>query len=202
MFMYFPHKCTDSVPDTKSRDNVKDDHKIIDVVFSQVYKVQSIQQYAKTISTSTIMQQQYFALCTKRSDFEIRLTQLWTEAKDVSVQLALHQRRRNELENRLNDSNQSLTGPAICRIAGGPQNQSLRNLVLLMTLKRSEIQVKIESEQSIIGNFATRHRNVLKDHDRICREADIIDQQIAHITNQISHDTRVGWHRIHEANSF
>ena len=149
------------------------------------------------------MQQQYFSLYKKQTDCDVLLTKLFTETKDIYAQLSFHQQRRNELENRLNDSNESLTGPAISWIAGGSYNQSLRKIVLLMTLKRNKIQMEIETEQSFIGNFTTRYNNVLKYHDKICRETNIIDQQIAHITNQISHDTRMSWHDIiHKVNSF
>jgi len=142
------------------------------------------------------MQQQYFSLYKKRSDYDVLLTSLWTEVKDLYAALSFHQRRRNELENRLNDSNKSLTGSAISSIAGGPYNQSLRNFVLLMTLKRNKIQMEIETERSFIGNFTTRYNMVLKDHDKIGRERNVIDQQITHITNQISHDIRMSWHDI------
>ena len=150
---------------------------------------------------STIMKQEYLSLCKKRSDHNVRLTKLWTEVKDICAQLSFHLRKRNELANRLNDSNKSLTGPAISCIAGGPYNQSLRNFVLLMTLKRSEIQTEIETEQSIIDNFTNRYNIVLEDHNKLCREANIIDQQIWHISNQISHDTRISWHDIQAADS-
>jgi len=70
-----------------------------------------------------------------------------------------------------------------------------------MTLKRSEIQTEIETEQSIIGNFTNRYNIVLEDHNKLCREANIIDQQIWHISNQISHDTRISWHDIQAADS-
>jgi len=142
------------------------------------------------------MQQQYFSLYKKRSDYDVLLTNLWTEVKDLYAALSFHQGRRDELENRLNDSNKSLTGSAISSIAGGPYNQSLRNFVLLMTLKRNKIQMEIETERSFIGNLTTRYNMVLKDHDKIGRERNAIDQQITHITNQISYDIRMSWHDI------
>jgi len=149
------------------------------------------------------MQQQYFSLYKKRSDYDVLLTNLWTEVKDLYAALSFHQGRRDELENRLNASNKSLTGSAISSIAGGPYNQSLRNFVLLMTLKRNKIQMEIETEQSFIGNLTTRYNMVLKDHDKIGRERNAIDQQITHIKNQISYDIRMSWHDIiHEASIF
>jgi len=55
-----------------------------------------------------------------------------------------------------------VTRPAISSIAIGPYNQSLRNFVLLTTLKRNKIQNEIETEESSTGNFTIRYNNVLK----------------------------------------
>jgi len=91
----------------------------------------------------------------------------------------------------------SLTGPAISQIAGGPNNKSLRNFVLLVTFERNKIQMRIKTKQSIIKIL---YNTVLKDHDKLSREANVIDQQFHHIANQNSHDTRMSWIDICKAN--
>jgi len=148
------------------------------------------------------MQQQYFSLPRNQNqDFDIRLAKLWAEAKDIYAQLSPHELRRNELQNRLYDSNQSLTGPAVSEIASGPNNGSLRRIVLLMILERSKVQMNLEKELSIVCNFITKYNIVLKDHENLCREADIIDQQLTHIKNEIGFDTMIIWNDVYTANS-
>jgi len=150
---------------------------------------------------STIMQQQYFSLRNQNQDFDIRLAKLWAEAKDIYAQLSTHELRRNELQNRLYDSNQSLTGPAVSEIASGPNNGSLRRIVVLMILERSKVEMNLEKEVSIVCNFIRKYKIVLKDHEILCREADIIDQQLTHIKNEIGFDTMIIWNDIYTANS-
>ena len=150
---------------------------------------------------STIMQQQYFSLRNQNQDFDIRLAKLWAEAKDIYAQLSPHELRRNELQNRLYDSNQSLTGPAVSEIASGPNNGSLRRIVVLMILERSKVEMNLEKEVSIVCNFIRKYKIVLKDHEILCREADIIDQQLTHIKNEIGFETMIIWNDIYTANS-
>jgi len=53
----------------------------------------------------------------------------------------------------------------------------------------------IHEEKSIVENFKTRYNTVLEEHDKLCREANIIDNQICDIANQIGHDTKLKWNR-------
>jgi len=139
------------------------------------------------------MQQQYTSLYNEKRKNDDRLTKLWTEVKDIRVQLSSHVQKLKRLKNRLCDSNQSLTGPAISQIAGGIRNSSLQTDLLIMALERNKIQMGIQAERSIVDNFTNRYKTVLKDHEKICRESNIIDQKIYHIVNQISHDMRKKW---------
>ena len=119
--------------------------------------------YTRCIShMSTIMQQQYFSLRNQNQDFDIRLAKLWAEAKDIYAQLSTHELRRNELQNRLYDSNQSLTGPAVSEIASGPNNGSLRRIVVLMILERSKVQMNLEKRSINCLQFYNKVQNRAK----------------------------------------
>jgi len=144
---------------------------------------------------SSIMQHQYTLLYKRLKAYDPGLTKLWTEANEIHFDLSIHSQKLKNLENRLCDSNQSLTGPAISQIAGDHNNSSLRRIVLLMTLERNKIQMRIHEEKSIVENFKTRYNTVLEEHDKLCREANIIDNQICDIANQIGHDTKLKWNR-------
>ena len=137
------------------------------------------------------MQQQYTLLYKRFKGYDVSLNKLWTEARDIHVDLSFHSQKLKKLENQLCD----LTGPAMSQIASGPNNSSLRKFALLMTLERNKIQMRIHEEKSIVENFKTRYNTVLKEHDKLCREAIIIDNQIGDITNQISYETRLKWNR-------
>jgi len=139
------------------------------------------------------MQQQYTSLYKENKKYDDRLTKLWTEVKDISVQLSCHLQKLKRLENRLCDSNQSLTGPAISQLAGGERNSLLQTDLLIMALERNKIQMGLQAERSIVGNLKNRYNTVIKDHDKICRESNIIDQKIDHIVRQISCDMRKKW---------
>jgi len=141
------------------------------------------------------MQQQYTLLYKRSKAYDPGLTKLWTEAKEIAFDLSIHSQKLKKLENRLCDSNQCLTGPAISWIAGEHNNSSLRRTVLLMTLERNEVQMRIHEEKSIVENFKTRYNTVLNEHDKLCREAKIIDEQIWQIEHEISRDTKLKWIR-------
>jgi len=137
------------------------------------------------------MQQQYTLLYKRFKGYDVSLNKLWTEARDIHVDLSFHSQKLKKLENQLCD----LTGPAISQIASGPNNSSLRKFALLMTLERNKIQMRIHEEKSIVENFTTRYNTVLKDHKELCRESTIIGDQIWHIVSQISRDTKLKWIR-------
>jgi hypothetical protein len=116
--------------------------------------------------------------------------------------MSFHQQKKSELEHRLDDSNESLAGPAISCIAGGSHNEWPRKFVFLMTLKRSEIQMEIEREQSIIDNFTNRYNAVFKKHSKLCCRVNSIRKKLGIVENRMNRDSAMSWNDIHRAESF
>jgi len=140
-----------------------------------------------------MMQAQFMSLFSQQKRLNTELTVLWTEVKDLSAQMSFHRIELNKLEHRLCDADKSLTGPSIREIASGTHNRSLRKFVLCMIFQRNKLLVRIETEKIILGNFSDRYIAVLKDHDKLCRKANVIGQKLDKIAREITYETRMSW---------
>ena len=58
-------------------------------------------------------QNEYLSLYMEISNSDAPLTKLWAELNDIASNVSFHQQKKSEIEHRLDDSDESLTGPAI-----------------------------------------------------------------------------------------
>jgi len=150
----------------------------------------------------SMMQERFLLLKKQQDDLEPVLTSLWVESYDIEAHLSCETQKLNILQDRLRDANESLTPQGISNIAGVSQNTRLRRTVLLMTLKRNDLQLQIETLRSIMCDLRTKFNTVLRKHDKLCRESNIIDTELTGIGNAIGYDTRMIWNHIYASNSF
>ena len=150
----------------------------------------------------SMMKERFLLLKKQQDDLDAVLTSLWVECYDVEAHLSCETQKLNILLDRLRDANESLTPQAISNIGGDSRNTTLRRTVLLMTLKRNDLQLQIETLRSIICDLRTKFNTVLRKHDKLCRESNIIDTELTGIGNAIGYDTRMIWNHIYASNSF
>ena len=148
----------------------------------------------------TIMHKKSISLYTEKSKWNDALTILWTELKDLHIKMLFHQQRKIDLEHRLDDSNESLGGPGISRIVGGHNTkQQLLKFILIMSLKRSKIQVQVETEQLMIDDYTNRYNAIHEEHKKLCDKVNGIRKKIRRLENKINNDSAKNWDDIYKA---
>ena len=147
----------------------------------------------------SIIQQRFFWLRNQQNALETTITSLWVEAGSIQALLSLDTHKRITLQKRLCDANESLTAQGISNIVGGVQNTVLRRTVLLMTLKRNDLHMQIESLRFHTCDLQTKYDLVMRRHDKICREINVLDMELTDIKNAIGLDTRIIWNDIYDS---
>jgi len=149
---------------------------------------------------STVMHKKSISLYTEKSKCDDALTILWTELKDLHIKMLFHQQRKIQLEHRLEDSNESLEGPGISRIVGGHNTkQQVLKFILIMSLKRSKIQMQIETEQLMIDDSTDRYNAIHEEHEKLCGKVDGIRKKIRRLENRINRNSAKNWDDIYKA---
>jgi len=113
--------------------------------------------------------------------------------------VSFHQHKKIELEHRLDDSNESLGGPGISRIVGGHDIEELLKILLIMSLKRSKIQMQIETEQLMIDDYTNRYNAIHEKHGKLCDKVDGIRKKIRRLENKINNNSAKNWDDIYKA---
>jgi len=147
----------------------------------------------------SIIQQRYFLLRNQQYALVTTITSVWVEAQSIQAQLSLDTHKLHTLQKRLCDANESLTAHGISNIVSGAQNTGLRRTVLLMTLKRNDLHMQIESLRFSICDLQTKYNLVMRNHRKLCCEIDVVDKELGDIKYEIGYDTQIFWNHMYDS---
>lgn len=141
----------------------------------------------------TAAQHRYFALQTRERELTQLLIARWSELRQLCLESDRKSLERDEIEHELEMLDDALSARGLERIVGEADARDIPKTWHTLTQMRANQHLRLQTVCAVIRRIEHTIKNVQRKHDLLCRNQDLIDDQVGAMRDSISEEQICSW---------